>query len=87
MTVHNEFDQPLSPRQVEYVAMCPEGLTIEEIAAVFFVSPHTVKNTLDDARSRAHARNITQLVALCVAAGYVSWEDDPPILSKGFSPR
>lgn len=76
MPATREIKNPLTPRQLEFVLGVANGMTYDEIAASQHVSVGTVQNTLDAARRRSGARNLGQLVGLCVAAGFLSWEDD-----------
>jgi DNA-binding CsgD family transcriptional regulator len=71
-----ELKNPLTPRQLEILCCVANGMTTQEIADQLFISKHTVQTTLDDARERAGVRNLPQLAALCVAAGFLVYEDD-----------
>jgi DNA-binding CsgD family transcriptional regulator len=66
----------LTLRQVQLIVHAANGLTFKEIAEAEMISPKTVANTLDEARRRAGASNVTHLVALCVSAGIVLYNDD-----------
>jgi DNA-binding CsgD family transcriptional regulator len=67
---------PLTPKQLEYLCCVANGMTSQEISEKYFVSIGTVQNTLDAARERAGVRNLPQLVALCVAAGFLTYDED-----------
>lgn len=75
MSALAEFEQPLTHRQLQFVAKAADGLTHDEIATHFHVSVSTVTNVLAEARERSGARNITHLAALCIAAGLILFED------------
>lgn len=68
--------EPLTYRQLEMVALVANGFTHQEIARKLLLSDNTVRNTLADARERTNTNNLMHLVALCVAAGYISYSDD-----------
>lgn len=71
------IQEPLTLRQVQLLVHAANGFTFKEIAEREMISPKTVANTLDEARRRAGARNLTHLVALAVSAGLVQhYEDD-----------
>lgn len=76
MPATKAIKDPLTPRQIEFLACVANGMTMQEIAEKLFVSPYTVQTTLDAARERAGVRNLPQLVALCVAAGFLVYDDD-----------
>lgn len=78
MSIHHRFKIPITLRQAQYVALSANGLTKEQIAQVLFVSVNTVSATLTDARKKVDAANTTELACLCVEAGYIYWENDPP---------
>lgn len=61
----------LSPRQLEIMALCAQGLTREEIGRRLFISPATVRWHYSKIRDILDARNITQAVTICVARRYL----------------
>ena len=56
-------DVNLTPRQEQFLSLVAEGKTRAQIADACDVSPWTVKSTLDEARQRLGARNLSQAVA------------------------
>jgi len=76
MPATRDIKNPLTPRQLEFVLHVANGMTYQEIADSEFVTLGTVQNALDAARDRAGVRTITQLVALCVAAGFLVYHDE-----------
>lgn len=59
----------LSPREIEFINLWKSGLSIPEIATHFYVSVHTVKNQLTNARQRLLARDNTSLTQLATLIG------------------
>lgn len=74
------FTDPLTLRQIQYIAHAANGLTHDEIAAREYVTAHAVRRSFEEARKRVDAKNITELVALAITVGFVVYEDD------GYSP-
>lgn len=70
------FTDPLTLRQLQYIAHAANGLTHDEIAAREFVTKHAVTRSFEEARKRVDAKNITELVALAVTVGFLVYEDD-----------
>jgi DNA-binding CsgD family transcriptional regulator len=71
---HSQNDQVfakdiLSPREIELISLWKSGLSIPEIADHCYVSPHTVKNQLTNARQRLLARDNTSLAQLATLMG------------------
>lgn len=63
--------QQPTPRQLEMLSLCARGFSREEIGRELYLSPWTVKVTLDEARGRLGARNVTHAVSLCIVRGYL----------------
>lgn len=61
----------LTPRQAEVLALIAAGKTPKEIAKQLFVSPHTVKSTMDAVRQRLKAKSTAHAVALALRAGEI----------------
>lgn len=61
----------LTSRERAVVAQAAAGLTNDEIAAMLFISPYTVKTHLNRAMTKADARDRSQLVILAFRAGLV----------------
>lgn len=70
--------EPLTLRQLELIVHVANGLTFDEIAEAEGISPRTVANTLNEARQRAHARNLPNLVAIVMNAGLLMHYEDVP---------
>lgn len=76
MSVYSHFRYPLTKRQLQLIAMAAQGQTIASIAEELHITTGTAQAILDRARESTDARNITHLVALCLAAGFIKYEDD-----------
>lgn len=61
----------LTPREREILAAIAEGLTNDELAARFFLSPSTVKTHIGRLLHKLDARDRVQLVILAYEAGIV----------------
>ena len=61
----------MTPRQVELLAMYASGHELREIAEKKFLSYSSVQQTLQTARSRVGARNLTHLCVLCIETGVI----------------
>jgi LuxR family maltose regulon positive regulatory protein len=65
----SEWVEPLSERETEVLQLISEGLTNQEIASRFFLSPHTVKVHTRNIYGKLGAHNRTQAVARARALG------------------
>jgi DNA-binding NarL/FixJ family response regulator len=54
--------EPLSPRELEVLALLAEGLSNQEIAGRLYIAPGTVKNHVSNILSKLNARDRTQAV-------------------------
>jgi DNA-binding NarL/FixJ family response regulator len=61
--------EELTPRELEIVKAIVAGLTNEQIAAEFYLSPFTVKTHANRAMMKVNARDRAQLVSFAVLAG------------------
>ena len=61
----------ITPRQLELLALYASGYDYDEIAAMKFLSRHTVKNILARASKATGARNLTHLSVICLDAGLI----------------
>lgn len=62
----------LTKRQKEFLRLvAEEGCTAAEVAERCFVSPFTVKKTLQDAKVRLGARNLPHAVYLAAKLGQI----------------
>jgi DNA-binding NarL/FixJ family response regulator len=59
----------LTERERETVVRVAEGLSNDEIAAEFYVSPATVRTHVSRAMTKLHARDRAQLVVFAYQAG------------------
>ena len=62
---------PLTEREREVLALVGEGLTNDEIAARWVVSPATVKTHVNRAMTKLGARDRAQLVVVAYESGLV----------------
>jgi DNA-binding CsgD family transcriptional regulator len=76
LTAAKHFREPLTLRQLQYLAHAANGLTFDEIADREYVTRDAVKSSFSEARKRCDARNVTHLVALAVSLGLIVYEDD-----------
>lgn len=65
----------LTPRQVEFLALSARGMQRSEIAETCYVAPMTVRDTLEEARSRLGARTLPHAVAIAVALGVLTLDE------------
>lgn len=72
----------LTPREREVVALVATGLSNDEIAAQFVISPATVKTHVTRALRKLEARDRSQLVAIAYQCGLarpgVRWQERSP---------
>lgn len=59
----------MTPRQLELLALIASGYDMQEVGAMKFISPHTVRNVLYGARDKVGARNLTHLAVLAADRG------------------
>jgi two-component system response regulator DesR len=64
-------DNPLTPREAEVLRAAAEGGSTEDIAAVVFLSPATVRNYLSNAIAKLGARNRIDAIRLAREAGWL----------------
>lgn len=64
-------EPPVTPRQLEVLALVASGYSYARIAAMKFYSLHTVQNHVNAAVARTGARNTTQLCAMLVERGMI----------------
>lgn len=70
------FTEPLTLRQLQYIAHAANGLTHDEIASREFVTPHAVRRSFEEARKRVDAKNITELACLAATVGFLVYDED-----------
>jgi len=63
--------QILTVRQIELIALYASGHSIPEIAAMKFLAPKSVNNTLYRAKERVGARNLAHLCVLALEGGVI----------------
>lgn len=62
---------PLTSRQAQCLAFSAQGLNRKKIGEELHISQWTVKNTLEEAKTRLEARTLPQAVAKAIAFGYI----------------
>lgn len=62
---------PPTPRQLEILKLLAEGYSREEIAGQLFIARSTVNYTLEQARGRLGARDVTHAVGICMVEGFL----------------
>ena len=67
--------QQLTAREMEVLRLLARGLTNREIAAVYGLSPSTVKNQVSSLLAKLEVSDRTEAVSFCLARGIVQPED------------
>ncbi len=62
----NAQNSLLSPRELEIIRLCHEGLSSKMIAEKLKLSIHTVKNHKRNSMEKTFTHNITELIHLCI---------------------
>lgn len=65
--VNYGYPCPLTPRQLQFLALTANGKNKPEIAELCFVSSVTVRDMLDDARERLDANTAAHAVAIAIS--------------------
>jgi DNA-binding NarL/FixJ family response regulator len=68
---------PLSPRELEVLALVAEGLSNPEIGAKLYLTADTVKSHIKRAARKLSARNRAHVVWLAVQRGYLELPESP----------
>ncbi len=58
-----DLDEPLSPRQVEVLALVAQGLSYKEVGERVYLSPRTVKYHMAEIMRKLHVQNRAQVLA------------------------
>lgn len=66
----------LTPRQLEIIALSASGYTGADISQEIYLSLHTVRNYIKAAKKRTGAKNLSQMVALCIRDELLVVDDD-----------
>ena len=61
----------LTTRELEVVKKIAEGYPSQEIAALLFISPSTVKVHRKNMMRKMNVRNCTSVVSKCMALGWI----------------
>jgi DNA-binding CsgD family transcriptional regulator len=56
----------LTPAQRKYISDLASGLSVKESAAIRFISPFTIRNTIASAKERVGARTTNNLIAMAI---------------------
>ena len=67
----NILNDNLTPAQKRYVSDLASGLSVKESAAIRFISPFTIRNTIASAKERVGARTTNSLIAMSIAEGWI----------------
>jgi two-component system response regulator DesR len=62
---------PLTPRQLEVIALAADGLTMDQIGSRLYLSVDTVRTHSKDAMRRSGLHSTTGLVALALRQGWI----------------
>jgi DNA-binding NarL/FixJ family response regulator len=65
-----------TPRQLEFLSLIASGLDTQGVAKVSDVSHNTVRNTIVAAKEKTGASSTANLIAYCVAQGWIWPVDD-----------
>ena len=69
---HDEFEEPLTPRELQVVELMAEGLTNKAIAARLGISDQTVKFHISSLSGKLGAANRTDAVRRAVRRGLIT---------------
>ncbi len=72
-----EYGQPLTPRELEIVALVAEGLTNREVAQRLYLSHNTVKVHLRNIFVKTGVASRTELTRLAILKGWVTLPGRP----------
>jgi DNA-binding CsgD family transcriptional regulator len=64
-----DFKNIFTHREIEIIIKLSQGENFKEIAALFFVSPHTIKTHRKNILKKSGCKNTAELVARCYAEG------------------
>ncbi len=67
----NNDTSQLSPREIEIIRLCLEGLSSKMIADRLNLSIHTVKNHKRNCMEKTFTHNITELIHLCIQSHWI----------------
>jgi DNA-binding CsgD family transcriptional regulator len=67
----NKYTSQLSPREIEIIKLCLEGLSSKMIADRLNLSIHTVKNHKRNCMEKTLTHNITELIHLCIKSHWL----------------
>lgn len=71
-TANNDFSALLTEREKQIVIRFSKGLSADQIAIEFNLSPHTVKTHRRNILQKTGCTNTTELVAKCLTSGVIS---------------
>jgi DNA-binding CsgD family transcriptional regulator len=69
--IENDSKDKLSIREIEIIKKLSEGNNFNEIAALLFVSPHTINTHKKNILKKIGCKNSTELVARCIREGVI----------------
>ena len=67
----------LTPAQKKYVSDLASGLSVKESAAIRFISPFTIRNTIASAKERVGARTTNNLIAMAISENWIVPNGEP----------
>jgi DNA-binding CsgD family transcriptional regulator len=73
----NLLHENLTSAQKRYVSDLASGLSVKESAAIRFISPFTIRNTIASAKERVGARTTNSLIAMAVANRWIVPNGNP----------
>ena len=69
--IHNSLKNIFSTREIEVIEKISEGKCFNEIAALLFISPHTVNTHKKNILRKSHSKNTNELIAKCIREGVI----------------
>lgn len=67
----NSFKKQFSKREIEVIRLLSKGNTLNEIAELLVVSPHTIHAHKRNVLKKSGCRNSTELIARCIVEGVI----------------
>ncbi|MDP2891167.1 MAG: helix-turn-helix transcriptional regulator [Bacteroidota bacterium] len=69
--IKNSLKNILSVREKEIIKKVAEGKSLNEIADLLFLSPHTVNTHKKNILRKSHCKNTSELIARCIREGII----------------
>lgn len=69
--VMSDFKVLFTKKEIEIIVKLAQGENFKEIAALFFVSPHTIKTHRKNILKKSGCKNTAELIAKCIREGFI----------------